>query len=94
MIPGLKVETVESSCCGMAGSFGYEAEHFEMSMKMAELSSAARGAEVEAGSLDRGRWHELPPSDSRRDRPRSAACGAGLADGTAEVIAAGTMWRR
>ena len=25
-------------CCGMAGSFGYEAEHFEVSMKMAELS--------------------------------------------------------
>jgi Fe-S oxidoreductase len=38
MIPGLKVQTIESSCCGMAGSFGYEAEHFETSMKMAELS--------------------------------------------------------
>ena len=38
MIPGLKVETVESSCCGMAGSFGYEAEHFDVSMRMAELS--------------------------------------------------------
>ncbi|MBC8007212.1 MAG: FAD-binding protein [Prolixibacteraceae bacterium] len=38
MIPGLKVETVESSCCGMAGSFGYEAEHFDMSIRMAELS--------------------------------------------------------
>ncbi|MCL7940368.1 FAD-binding protein [Halomonas sp. ATCH28] len=37
-IPGLEVETIESSCCGMAGSFGYEAEHFEASMKMAELS--------------------------------------------------------
>ena len=38
MVPGLKVETVESSCCGMAGSFGYEAEHFDVSMRMAELS--------------------------------------------------------
>ncbi len=37
-IPGLDVETIESSCCGMAGSFGYEAEHYEASMKMAELS--------------------------------------------------------
>ena len=27
-IPGLRVSPVESSCCGMAGSFGYEAEHF------------------------------------------------------------------
>ncbi|MCA1773106.1 MAG: 4Fe-4S dicluster domain-containing protein [Halomonas sp.] len=37
-IPKLKVETIESSCCGMAGSFGYEAEHYEASLKMAELS--------------------------------------------------------
>ncbi|SPS00612.1 putative D-lactate dehydrogenase (Cytochrome); contains GlcD, FAD/FMN-containing dehydrogenases; GlpC, Fe-S oxidoreductase [Cupriavidus taiwanensis] len=37
-IPGLKVVPVESSCCGMAGSFGYEAEHFEASQAMAELS--------------------------------------------------------
>jgi FAD/FMN-containing dehydrogenase/Fe-S oxidoreductase len=38
LIPGLAVETVASSCCGMAGAFGYEAEHFEMSMRMAEAS--------------------------------------------------------
>jgi Fe-S oxidoreductase len=38
MVPGLKVETVETSCCGMAGSFGYEAEHYDVSMKMAELA--------------------------------------------------------
>ena len=38
LVPGLKVETVESSCCGMAGSFGYDAEHYEVSMKMAEAS--------------------------------------------------------
>jgi FAD/FMN-containing dehydrogenase/Fe-S oxidoreductase len=38
LIPSLKVQTVESSCCGMAGSFGYEAEHYDLSMKMAELS--------------------------------------------------------
>ncbi|NDY81647.1 FAD-binding protein [Orrella sp. NBD-18] len=37
-IPDLKVSTIESSCCGMAGSFGYEAEHYGTSMAMAELS--------------------------------------------------------
>ncbi|APA87953.1 FAD-binding protein [Paraburkholderia sprentiae WSM5005] len=37
-IPELKVSTVESSCCGMAGSFGYEAEHYASSQAMAELS--------------------------------------------------------
>jgi len=38
MVPGLSVETVQASCCGMAGSFGYEAEHYEVSMKMAEMA--------------------------------------------------------
>jgi FAD/FMN-containing dehydrogenase/Fe-S oxidoreductase len=38
MVPGLEVTSVQTSCCGMAGSFGYEAEHYEVSMKMAELS--------------------------------------------------------
>jgi len=37
-IPQLDVSVVESSCCGMAGSFGYEAEHYEASKAMAELS--------------------------------------------------------
>ena len=37
-VPGVEVQTVQTSCCGMAGSFGYEAEHYEVSMKMAELS--------------------------------------------------------
>ena len=31
------VETIPSGCCGMAGSFGYEAEHYDISMKVAEL---------------------------------------------------------
>ncbi len=36
-IPGLTVETIETSCCGMAGAFGYQAETAEVSRKMAEL---------------------------------------------------------
>ncbi len=38
LIPKAKPELIESSCCGMAGSFGYEANHFDASMQMAELS--------------------------------------------------------
>ncbi len=38
LVDGLKVETVESSCCGMAGAFGYRAETYETSMAMGELS--------------------------------------------------------
>lgn len=38
LVPELEVDFLESSCCGMAGSFGMEAEHYEISMKMAELA--------------------------------------------------------
>jgi FAD/FMN-containing dehydrogenase/Fe-S oxidoreductase len=38
LIPDAKPELIESSCCGMAGSFGYEASHYEVSMQMAEAS--------------------------------------------------------
>jgi len=37
-IPGIGLKTIQASCCGMAGSFGYEAEHYDVSMKMAEAS--------------------------------------------------------
>jgi Fe-S oxidoreductase len=37
-VPELEVQAVESSCCGMAGAFGYEADHFEVSMAMGEMS--------------------------------------------------------
>jgi Fe-S oxidoreductase len=38
LIPELSVETVESSCCGMAGSFGYDVSTIDVSRKMGELS--------------------------------------------------------
>jgi Fe-S oxidoreductase len=38
LVPGLEVETVESSCCGMAGSFGYGADTIEVSLAMGELT--------------------------------------------------------
>lgn len=36
LIPGLEFEFIESSCCGMSGSFGLDAEHRDISMAMAE----------------------------------------------------------
>jgi Fe-S oxidoreductase len=38
LVPGLAVEPVESSCCGMAGAFGYQAETIDVSLAMGELS--------------------------------------------------------
>ena len=49
-VPDLKVETVVSSCCGMAGSFGYKADTIDVSLKMGELSllPAVRNAPEDA----------------------------------------------
>ena len=51
LVPELNVRTIESSCCGMAGSFGYEAEHYEISMKMGEASLLPAVREASAGTL-------------------------------------------
>jgi Fe-S oxidoreductase len=49
LVPELKVEIIESSCCGMAGAFGYGADTYQASMDMAELSllPAVRRADSE-----------------------------------------------
>lgn len=49
LIPGTNVGVIDSSCCGMAGSFGYEAEHYDTSMAMA---SASLLPAIEAASQD------------------------------------------
>jgi Fe-S oxidoreductase len=50
LVPGLNVKPIESSCCGMAGAFGYEEKHYEVSMAMAEraLLPAVRKAPKDA----------------------------------------------
>jgi Fe-S oxidoreductase len=45
------VETIESSCCGMAGAFGYGAETFEVSMQMAEASLLPAVRKADAATL-------------------------------------------
>ena len=55
-IPGLEVHTIRSGCCGMAGAFGYEVEHYDVSMAMGELDllPAVRDAGPEAWVLAAG----------------------------------------
>ena len=50
-IPGAEVVELDAGCCGMAGSFGFEAEHYELSMQIGELRlfPALRGED--AGTL-------------------------------------------
>jgi len=46
LLPGCRVTEIDSTCCGMAGAFGYEAEHYAVSLQMAEhkLAEAVRAA--------------------------------------------------
>ena len=50
LVPDLDVAVIETSCCGMAGAFGYQAETYEISNAMAELSllPTLRRAETDA----------------------------------------------
>jgi FAD/FMN-containing dehydrogenase/Fe-S oxidoreductase len=50
LIPELEVNTIEAGCCGMAGAFGFDAEHYEVSLKIGELGPlpAIRRAESDA----------------------------------------------
>jgi FAD/FMN-containing dehydrogenase/Fe-S oxidoreductase len=51
LIPDLNVETIESSCCGMAGAFGYGADTYRTSMEMAELSLLPAVRRADAATL-------------------------------------------
>jgi FAD/FMN-containing dehydrogenase/Fe-S oxidoreductase len=46
-VPGISVSEIDSGCCGMAGSFGHEMEHYELSMQIGHdrLFSAVRNRE-------------------------------------------------
>ena len=50
LIPDLEVAAIESSCCGMAGAFGYHADTIDVSRAMGELSllPAVRKADADA----------------------------------------------
>ncbi len=78
--PNYHVQTIDSGCCGMAGSFGYEVEHYDISIAMAErrLAPAIRAAPAEtivaaAGTSCRAQIHDttgriaLHPAEILRD---------------------------
>jgi FAD/FMN-containing dehydrogenase/Fe-S oxidoreductase len=65
LVPGLDVTALDTGCCGMAGSFGFEREHYDLSVRIANLSvlpalSAAPHAMVVApGTSCRHQIHDL-----------------------------------
>src|SRR6516225_6178819 len=69
-IPGFSYDVVETSCCGMAGSFGLEKEHYEASMQMAEIAllPAVRRASADAPIIANGFScrHQIEHGSGRR----------------------------
>ena len=65
LIPGLDVSVLDTGCCGMAGSFGFEKEHYDLSVKIANLAllpALARAPEalvVAPGTSCRHQIHDL-----------------------------------
>ena len=51
LIPDLKVEPIESSCCGMAGAFGYGADTIDVSLAMGELTLLPAVRKADADTL-------------------------------------------
>ena len=65
-MPELELEVLDAGCCGMSGVFGYEADHFELSVAMGErvLLPAVRGAPamtavLATGTSCRSQIHDL-----------------------------------
>ena len=76
LIPGLEVEVIDSGCCGMAGAFGYEAGHYELSMKMAEMSllPAVRAADNDTLLIANGTSCRHQIEDGTQRTARHIAC--------------------
>ena len=76
LIPELEVELIDSGCCGMAGAFGYEADHFELSMKMAELDllPAVRAADGDTLLVANGTSCRHQIEDGAQRSARHIAC--------------------
>jgi hypothetical protein len=72
LVPGLDFEFIEASCCGMAGNFGLEAEHADISLRMAEaeLLPAIRAAMPDTELLANGFScrHQIEEGSGRRPR--------------------------
>ena len=72
MPPNFEVEEIPSGCCGMAGSFGYEKEHYDISMKVGEerLFKAVRsaGEDVVIAAVGTSCRHQIADATGKRAR--------------------------
>ena len=70
---GYEVELMDTGCCGMAGTFGYEAEHYELSMKVGELKLFPK---IKEWRIENSRWVE---QKSKIENEKSEVVSSGAA---------------
>jgi FAD/FMN-containing dehydrogenase/Fe-S oxidoreductase len=89
LIPGLDISVLDTGCCGMAGSFGFEREHYDLSARVAELSllpalaAAPEAIAVAPGTSCRHQIHDLA---SRRALHPFEVLAGQLSDGESAKI--------
>jgi Fe-S oxidoreductase/FAD/FMN-containing dehydrogenase len=80
LIPGLQVDVLETGCCGMAGSFGFEREHFDLSATIAgldllpALTAKPDALVVAPGTSCRHQIHDLAERRARHPLEVIAEC--------------------
>jgi len=86
ILPEARTEAIPSGCRGMAGAFGYESEHYDLSMRIGRAGLVPRHPARGPGHPGRGERHQLPASDPGRGRAARPAPGRGVADGVAGLM--------
>jgi len=96
---GYEVDPLDSSCCGMAGSFGYEAEHYDLSTAIGEIlfeqvddspgeTVTAPGASCRTQLGDRGEDHDAPPHPIEKVAEAVTGAAPGVGAGPGDPVAA------
>ncbi len=81
---GFDPELVDTGCCGMAGTFGYEAEHYELSMRVGELKlfPMLRSVEGRVPGLDTDNQNSPVENQKSKVLSSGAACRMQIRQGT------------
>jgi Fe-S oxidoreductase len=83
---GYEVELLDTGCCGMAGTFGYEAEHYDLSMKVGELKLFPMLRNSESRISSQGAANQKSEIENPKSKIVSsgAACRMQIRQGTGE----------
>ena len=85
--PATRSSEIDSGCCGMAGSFGFEREHYDISVTLGNRRLAPAVKAAAGGHRGRGARHLVPTADPAPGRPAGQASGRGPVGGARALMA-------